>query len=57
MLAKMTDEQIDARLDSIERMISKADAKQLPALNQTFQRLIDEQVRRDLEKQYGRSRA
>jgi hypothetical protein len=45
----LTDEQIASRLDMLERMIASADGKDLPALTRTFQRLLDEQVRRDLE--------
>lgn len=44
----LTDAQIKTRLDMIERMIGKATAKELPGLNATFQRLIDELVRREM---------
>lgn len=44
-----TDEQIEIRLNMVEGMMAKADPKDLPSLNRTFQRLIDEQVRRDLK--------
>ena len=48
MLNRLTDKQIADRLDMVERMIAEADAKDLPSLNVTFQKLLDEQVRRDL---------
>lgn len=49
MITKLTNEQIESRLNMLEALIAKADAKDLPALNATFQKLLDEQVRRDLE--------
>ncbi len=49
MLHALTDQQIDQRLTLVEGLIWTCDdPKRLPALNQTFQKLIDEQVRRDL---------
>lgn len=45
----LTDEQLESRLNVIEQMIIKANAKDLPALNNMFQKLLDEQVRRDVE--------
>jgi hypothetical protein len=50
----LTDAQIESRLDMLESMIRRADRKDLPYLNATFQRLLDEQVRRDLEKESDR---
>lgn len=50
MLKDLSDEQIEQRLKMLEKMIYSADAKDLPALNATFQQLMDEQVRRDLKK-------
>lgn len=45
-----TDEKISTRLDWLEGMIAQErDPKNLPNLNKMFQRLIDEQVRRELE--------
>jgi len=49
MIEKLTDQQLAQRLDMVERMIGRADPKDLPALNAMFQKLIDEQVRRDIE--------
>jgi len=44
----LTDEQIVYRLTLVERWIHlAADTKDLPHLNDIFQKLIDEQVRRD----------
>jgi hypothetical protein len=48
MVEDLSDEQVQCRLHALERMIARADAKDLPALNRTFQLLLDEQVRRDL---------
>lgn len=48
MLDCLTDEQLSVRLDVVEKMIAAADWKDLPSLNLTFQRLLDEQVRRDM---------
>ena len=47
-MLKLTDQQIESRLAMIEKMIARADPKDLPSLNATFQKLIEEQVRRDL---------
>jgi hypothetical protein len=46
-IERLTDDQIEKRLDALEVMMARADAKDLPSLNQTYQMLIDEQVRRD----------
>lgn len=56
MLARLSDDEIALRLNVVEQMILKErDVKSLPALNQMFQRLLDEQVRRDLlHKETGR---
>ncbi len=52
MVQDLSDEQIESRLNMLEGMIAKAtDPKSLPALNDTFQKLIDEQARRDMLKQ------
>lgn len=48
MIQDLSDEQIEARLAMLEGMIAKANHKDLPALNDTFQKLLDEQVRRDM---------
>jgi hypothetical protein len=49
MLEDLSNEQIEARMTVLEGMIASCDdPKSLPALNATFQRLLDEQVRRDL---------
>lgn len=51
----LSDEQLNNRLNTVERLIAECrDAKSLPALNHTFQVLLDEQVRRDLEQQESR---
>ena len=44
---RLTDDQIEKRLDALEVMMARADTKDLPSLDQTYQLLIDEQVRRD----------
>lgn len=50
MLKNLKDEQIEVRLDLLEKRISECmDVKSLPSLNLTFQKLIEEQVRRDIE--------
>jgi hypothetical protein len=46
----LTDEEIVARLNVLDGMLARANYKDLPALNITYQRLIDEQVRRDLQR-------
>jgi hypothetical protein len=52
MLRNLTDQQIEARIDVVERWIVESrDAKSLPALNDIFQKLIDEQARRDVERE------
>jgi hypothetical protein len=50
-MKNLTDEQIRHRLDWVESMLWQAHQKDLPYLNITFQKLLDEQVRRDLERQ------
>jgi hypothetical protein len=47
---KLTDQQIECRLNMLEKRIAQADPKDLPYLNRIFQALFDEQVRRDLDK-------
>lgn len=54
MLKNLTDEQIDARLTVLERMTAQANPKDLPSLNDTIQKLINEQARRDLAREEGR---
>lgn len=52
MVEQMTDTQLKRRLDWVEKVIAACtDPKSLPALNAAFQRLLDEQVRRDLQKE------
>ncbi len=46
---RLTIEQLEARLDWLERLMSRANLKDLPCLNATYQRVLDELVRRDLE--------
>lgn len=42
---------LEQRLNMVERMIlEEQDPKNWPYLNHTFQKLLDEQVRRDLKK-------
>lgn len=50
MVDDLTDQQIEDRLKTLEVMIARARYKDLPALNKIFQDLIEEQVRRDLDK-------
>jgi hypothetical protein len=52
MLSKMTDEMILSRMKFVEDKIAKAThVDDLKNLNTTYQKLLDEQVRRDLEKE------
>jgi hypothetical protein len=47
MLEKLTDEQIESRLDMVELMIaSERDTETLKRLNHMFEKMIDEQIRR-----------
>ncbi len=51
-VSSLSDEQIESRLNVLERLIqTEKDEKNLPALNATLQRLLDEQVRRDLDRE------
>lgn len=45
----LTKEQIESRLSFLEERITKASAKDLPALNNTYQKLMDMLVRLDME--------
>jgi hypothetical protein len=47
----LSDADLSTRLDIIERLMHRADAKDLPSLTAAFGKLLDEQVRRDLEKE------
>lgn len=47
-LAHWSDEMIEKRLSTVYRMLATADAKSLPALNRSIERLFTEQVRRDM---------
>lgn len=52
MLNSLSDTQLEQRLAWVESLIHNCrDEKDLPYLNITFQKLLDEQVRRDLEKE------
>lgn len=46
---KLSDAEIETRLNTLESMISKATTKELPSLNKCFNNLIHEQVRRAME--------
>lgn len=49
-LSHFTDEQLEQRVNTVEAWILREkDWKNLPALNDVFQKLIDEQARRDVE--------
>lgn len=51
-LERMTDDEIERRLNVVEAMIwREKDPKNLPTLNRIFQNLLAEQVRRDLKRQ------
>jgi len=54
----MTKEQLETRLDYIESLIAKErDPKNLPYLNDTFQKLLDRLVEIDLtEQEKGKTR-
>lgn len=52
----LTTKQLEQRLGWVEGMIVTAHPKDLPALNQTYQRIMDELVRRDLEKEDAHSK-
>lgn len=48
----LSDEQIECRLTSLEKMmLATNDAGKLKALNAGYQRLIDEQVQREFDKE------
>lgn len=47
----LSDDVIDARMNMLEKMIIHGHLKDLPYLNAMFHRLLDEQVRRDLERE------
>lgn len=48
----LTDAQIESRLQMLERLIGQArHTEDLKTLNVTLQRLIEEQVQRDLERE------
>lgn len=50
----LTDAQLESRLQMMEDLIARTtDTKSLPSLNATVQKLVDEQVRRDLLKIAG----
>lgn len=52
MLSEMTEKQLELRLSVVERMVAECrDTKSLPHLNLTYQRLMDELVRRDLKRE------
>jgi hypothetical protein len=52
MIEKLTNAQLEARLDSLESMIAaETDWKKLPAMNAMFQRIIEELANRDLAAQ------
>ena len=53
-VTNLTDEQINQRLTIVEAMICRErDWKNLPSLNATFDKLLTEQVRRDLLKEHN----
>lgn len=55
-LADFSDVLLEQRLNTVEALIAQErDPKNLPSLNLAFQKLLDEQVRRDLEKEDSRS--
>lgn len=48
----LSDAQIDARLSTLERiMLETTETSTLASLNSVYQRLIDEQVRRELDRE------
>lgn len=49
-LHQLSDEELERRVKLIEKRIWTADPKDLPIINQIFQQLIEEQVRRDMSK-------
>jgi hypothetical protein len=46
----MTAEEIEKRLNVLERIMATASIKDLPALNATYQKLMDKLVQIDLKK-------
>ena len=55
MFQQMTEAQLNARLDFVEAQIAKTtDWKQLPALNNLFQQIIEELARRDVAAEQGK---
>lgn len=49
-LKRLSDAQLDARLDYLEQKIAQANPKDLPYLNSLFRKILEELVRRDLER-------
>ncbi len=45
----MTVQQLETRLDFVERLIAKADVKDLPSLNAIYKKLMDRLVELDLK--------
>ena len=55
-LERFTDAALERRINTVETWIAaEADPKNLPALNAAFQKLLDEQVRRDLGRKVKRN--
>mgnify|MGYP003442539401 CR=1 FL=1 len=52
LLAHWSDEMLEKRLSTVYRMLATADAKAIPALNRSIERLFTEQVRRDMESRH-----
>jgi hypothetical protein len=51
MLCDLSDDSLEQKLDLVERELAICSDEQRPAWNRMLQRLLDEQVRRDLERQ------
>jgi len=45
----MTNEQIETRLTTLEKMMATANVKDLPALNAAYQKLMDKLVESDMK--------
>ena len=52
----MTNKQLEQRLTWLEELIQETDAKDLPYLNQTYQRVLKKLVNRDVEMEFQRGK-
>ena len=54
-LERFTDAALERRINTVEIWIAtEADPKNLPSLNGAFQKLLEEQLRRDMKREIGK---